>query len=101
MYTEDEIDVLKLYVVLMYDNVPCYLSDTAMEMIEPYLDIHFEKEEIEFFLDELRYNYLGTLLYSNSQDTETIESLITQLQAIESDHNAFQYRMQTRQDEFE
>lgn len=99
MYTEEEIEVLKLYAVLMYDNVPCYLSNTAMEMIEPYLNVHFEKQEIEFFLDELRYNYLGTLLYSNSQDTETIDSLISQLRAIENDHNIFQYRMDTRQDE--
>lgn len=101
IYTQDEINVLKLYTVLTYDNIPFYLSDSSMKLIEPYLETHFEKEEIEFFLDELRYNYLGTLLYNNSLEVETINNLISHLQNIEQEHNIFQMRMEMRYDESE
>lgn len=89
LYTEQEIYIISIYLSL-FTYVQFTLPQSVLILIDDLLSVASQKKEIQYFLEEIKYNYLGTLLYSNSSDTETINTLLNELRAIEVEHNFFE-----------
>lgn len=88
-YSNEEKNILILYYIIRAYGQFILRDDMLQELI-PLLDIHSEKKEIEYILEELKYKYLQHLINSGSQnEIEKIQSLIDELEPIESSHNHF------------
>lgn len=86
VYSTEEINIINIYLGLL--NLSGYtLDDDVIDIVSPLIQIHSNKEEIEYCLDEIRYKYLIHLIYSKVSSDE-IQPLIAQLSAVEDAHNS-------------
>lgn len=87
IYTQDEINIINVYLLLR--NISQYvLSEEILAILIPLINIHSEKIEIEYCLDEIRYKYLIHLVYTNTNQNQ-INELMSYLSSIEEAHNSF------------
>lgn len=93
MYTEKERNIIVTYLVLTYGHGSFLLTNPELQLIEPFLEEESDKDEIVYFLDELRYYYVGSLLTRNSPRSDIINPILQHLLEIEKIHNQFQITM--------
>lgn len=99
IYMTDERDIISLYLTIFYCNNQYNLSQETMTTLESYLNQTSNKQEIQYFIEELQYSYLCTALYTNNYNPTTINPLITNLKAIEQQHNEFSLTIGFKKDE--
>lgn len=91
-YTMTEIDIISAYTV-MHCAASYILNDDILQNLTRYLNISSDKPDIQYCLDEIRYQYLTTLIYTHSTNTSLINALMEALQPIEQDHNSFNIKL--------
>ena len=91
-YTMAEIDIISAYTV-MHCTASYILNDDILQNLTRYLNISSDKPDIQYCLDEIRYQYLTTLIYTHSTNTSLINALMEALQPIEQDHNSFNIKL--------
>lgn len=90
IYSSQEIDIIIAYLIsCSYDN---FVFDTETKAyFYPFIQLQSEKPEIQYYIDEIKYHYLLSLIYSHSTQEEKvlINILSEQLSTIEEKHNTF------------
>lgn len=86
-YTEDEQIILSLFLLQAIYNIDMSLRRIALKFAEPYLFTHFEKKDVEFCLNTLRYVRLTLLLYESNPDDKLIQRLFEELEGVEEEYN--------------
>ena len=91
-YTTTEIDIISAYTI-MHCTMSYILNDDILQNLARYLNVNSDKPDIQYCLDEIRYQYLSTLIYTHSTNTSLINMLMTALEPIENTHNSFNIRL--------
>lgn len=88
-YTSDELDIICTYLMLITTN-EYSVESSMLPWVTPYIEIHSEKPEIEFCLEEIKYYYLYMLLDVNTAAAnQSFETIYNELLLIEDQHNHF------------
>ena len=88
IYTTEELDIINAYLmVCTFEHL--IFENNVLQFLNPYLNKTSNKAEIQYCIDEIKYAYLSSLVYSESDDNNLINSLIAELKPIEINHNSF------------
>ena len=89
IYSIEEINIINAYLIIQsYSQT--FLTSEMEKLILLFINKTSNKKEIQYCIDELKFNYLKKLIYTNSSQQELINKLITELEVIEQDHNAIE-----------
>ena len=88
IYTKEEIEIIKAYLITICYSDYIY-DDVLTEFFSPFVYMNSEKLEIKYCLEEIKFRFLQSLMYNQSNDDELINKLFNELEPIEQSHNAF------------
>lgn len=90
-YTNDELTILSIYVLLLLYRGKFFLNNT-LSIIPSLLFIHSEKTDVEYCLNTIRYHKLTSLMHTQStpENNSLALRLISELEDIEDEYNNMQ-----------
>lgn len=86
-YTQEEQTILSLFLLQAIYNNDFSLRRFALQFATPYLFEHFEKKDVEYCLNTLRYVKLTLLLHESTPDNNLIQRLFEELEGVEEEYN--------------
>lgn len=90
IYSIQEINIIVAYLIMSY-YTHFSLNNKFKTYLYSFIQLSSDKPEIQFYIDEIKYRYLLSLIYSHStqEEKELINTLSTELSLIEEQHNKF------------
>lgn len=90
-YTENELQILKIYLL---SRIQRYSNSERDQTLENYFDWACKQTsdnpEIKYYIEEIKYRWLLTLTFNNrASDKPLISRLISELDEVEEEHNSF------------